>query len=75
MVRFEYAITKHPAEHFQHLVYFCADDGSCSLEQVPGEQTKILEEILNRRGSEGWDLVQVAFGRNGLLAFWKRAAG
>jgi len=31
-----------------------------------------LTDILNNRGSEGWELVQIAFGKDGMMAFWKR---
>ncbi|HUU41908.1 MAG TPA: DUF4177 domain-containing protein [Desulfatiglandales bacterium] len=72
MKKFEYDITKHPVEDFNHLVYFCSQTGECTLDQVPDYQTDVLKGILNNRGSEGWELVQIFFGRNGLVAFWKR---
>ncbi|SHG07824.1 hypothetical protein SAMN02745206_03219 [Desulfacinum infernum DSM 9756] len=75
MERYEYAITRHPAESFKQVAYFCADDGTCALEDVPVDQVSVLEGILNERGLEGWELVQVAFGKDGLLAFWKRPLG
>jgi len=28
---------------------------------------------MNEMGSEGWELVQVLFNRNGAVSFWKRA--
>jgi hypothetical protein len=31
-----------------------------------------LGELLNERGAEGWELVHVAVGGGGLLAFWKK---
>jgi hypothetical protein len=72
MKKFEYEITKHPAEDFNQLVYFCSETGECSLDQVPDHQTGLLEKILNNRGNEGWELVQMSFGENGMVAFWKR---
>ena len=66
MARFEYEITKYPADEFTHLVYFCTDQGQCNLDQLPSDQ-------LNERGSEGWELVQIFFGEGGVVAFWKRA--
>ena len=36
------------------------------------DQTKILEDIMNGRGKQGWELVQISFGKDGLMAFWKR---
>jgi hypothetical protein len=74
MTIFEYEITKHPAESFEKIVYFCTESGECSLDQVPTDQTEILSGILNERGRLGWELIQVAFGKQGLMAFWKREA-
>lgn len=72
MKKFEYQISAHPAETFKQVAYFCSEDGKCNLEEIPGDQIQRLSEILNQRGLEGWDLVQVSFGQGGLLAFWKR---
>ncbi len=73
MNEFEYEITKHGADEFYQLVYFCSETGECGLEHVPLCQTRILEEILNKRGSQGWELIQVSFGKDGVMAFWKRS--
>ena len=72
MRRFEYEVTKHPADTFNELTFYCSEKGECSLDAVPQEQTEILQSILNKRGWDGWELVQLAFGDNGLMAFWKR---
>ena len=72
MKRFEYEITKHSADTFDKVVYFCSETGQCGLDEVSRDQTRILADILNQKGQEGWELVQVAFGRDGLMAFWKR---
>jgi len=42
------------------------------LEQVPGDQKEILTDILNERGEKGWELIEVYFGKDGIMAFWKR---
>ena len=75
MDRFEYEVTRHRADTFYDLVYFCSETGECSLDTVPGDQAQILTDLLNERGENGWELVQVAFGKDGLLAFWKRGLG
>jgi len=31
-----------------------------------------MKGILNGRGSEGWELIQIFFGEDGVVAFWKR---
>ena len=72
METFEYAITRHSAGEFAHLVYFCSDEGECTLEQVPDTQSEALLRVLNQQGAEGWELVQLEFGKEGILAFWKR---
>jgi hypothetical protein len=72
MKGFEYEITKHPAEAFKQIIYFCTETGQCSLDEVPGDQTKILANMLNEKGEQGWELVQIFFGKEGLMAFWKR---
>jgi len=74
MKSFEYEITKHPAENFEKVIYFCTKTGECTLDEVPVDQTEILGEMLNERGKQGWELVQISFGKEGLMAFWKREA-
>lgn len=70
--KFEYEITKHTAEEIAQVTVFCTDTGECSLDQVPDNQIQHLSGILNDKGADGWELVQVSFGHGGLLAFWKR---
>lgn len=72
MDRFEYEITTHNAETFSRLVYFCSEKGDCGIEHVPAEEPQILVDLLNERGREGWELIQLLFGSNGLMAYWKR---
>jgi hypothetical protein len=40
--------------------------------EVPGVQPSILKSVLNERGEQGWELVQLSFGKDGIMAFWKR---
>ncbi|MFH2012019.1 MAG: DUF4177 domain-containing protein [Pseudomonadota bacterium] len=72
MERFKYQITKHPAGIFRELVYFCSESGECTLEKVPPDQTEILNNLLNEHGEQGWELVQLSFGKDGIMAFWKQ---
>ncbi len=69
---FEYEITTHAAEEFRQIVYFCTASGDCTLQDVHGHEIAILAEMLNQRGGEGWELVQMFFGKDGLMVFWKR---
>ena len=73
MKKFEYEITKYPADEFTQLVYFCTNEGECDVDQLPLNQTEVLEKILNERGVMSWELVQVFFAKDGIVAFWKRA--
>jgi len=72
MKEFEYKITTHPAEEFRHITYFCTAEGQCALSDVPEEQIQTLSSLLNARGKQGWELIQISFGKDGLIAFWKR---
>jgi hypothetical protein len=71
-MKFEYEITKHPAKDFTQLVYYCSDKGECTYDDLPSEQIKSLQNILNQKGAEGWELIQAFFGEDGIVAFWKR---
>jgi len=72
MKKFEYRITKHPADEFKYVGIFCTDQGDCSLQQLPEDQLSVLDGILNKNGAQGWELVQMNFGSDGVLAFWKK---
>ncbi len=69
---FEYRVTRHPAEAFRDIVYFCSREGDCNLEVIGSDQISKMENILNEGGRQGWELVQAAFGKDGVLVFWKR---
>ena len=72
MTRFEYEVTKHPADQFKNLVFFCSEQGECNYDELPSDQIKTVRELLNETGSKGWELVQVFFGSDGIVAIWKR---
>lgn len=72
MAYFQYDITTHSMEDFQELVYFCSDHAACSLERVSVRLPEQLKTILNRRGLEGWELVQIVVGKDGVVIFWKK---
>jgi hypothetical protein len=75
MDRYEYEISTHPADTFSRLIYFCSEQGNCTLEGVPAEEPQILVDLLNERGVEGWELIQLLFGKDGVMACWKRRVG
>jgi hypothetical protein len=33
----------------------------------------VLVKLLNQRGDEGWELIEMFFGKDGIVVFWKRA--
>lgn len=72
MKRFEYTVTLHPAETFRKVAFFCTGEGECTLDELPTDELETLKNMLNDRGDEGWELVDLAFGRGGLIAVWKR---
>lgn len=72
MERIEYKITKHSADTFDKIIYFCSEFGQCGINEVSKDQTRILTDILNNQGSEGWELVQISFGKDGVMIYWKR---
>jgi len=72
MERFEYEITRHSADLFSKVAYFCSEKGDCGMESIPSHEPQILVDILNERGMQGWELVQLLFGNDGVLACWKR---
>ncbi|HJX34895.1 MAG TPA: hypothetical protein VJ373_06925 [Desulfatiglandales bacterium] len=72
MKKFKYEITKHPSSEFKQLAYFCTDQGECALEELPSNQTDMLKGLLNERGEQGWELVQLFFGKDGIVAVWKK---
>lgn len=73
MPRFEYEITKHPVEEFGHLVYFCTDQGECTIRDLPPDHLSLFGQMMNQRGAEGWEMIQVFFGKDGVVIFWKKA--
>lgn len=75
MARFEYDVVKYPADAFSRIVFFCSAQGACSVEQVPDEDGAKLKQLLNERGQQGWELVQLSFGRDGAVGLWKRRQG
>jgi hypothetical protein len=42
------------------------------VEEVPAEEPQILVDLMNERGLKGWELTQLVFGKDGVMAFWKR---
>ena len=75
MKYYRYEITRHAGEEFTKMIYACTGEGECTLDHIPVDQVVTLEGILNERGAEGWELLQVIFRSEGLIAFWKKEMG
>jgi hypothetical protein len=72
MERFEYELTTYDADAFDKLVVYCSEQGDCDLAEVPSEEPQKLAKVLNERGEQGWELVQLFFRKDGIVAVWKR---
>ena len=72
MDRYEYDITRHTTEKAPSVVYFCSETGDCRIKDVQPEHAAAITGILNEKGEQGWELVQLVFGKDGLVAIWKR---
>ena len=72
MKQFEYEVVTYPSATFNRLVFFCSESGECGIDEVPSKDTAVLQELLNKRGEDGWELIQLSFGKDGVVTFWKR---
>ncbi len=73
MAAFEYDITLHSSEELSQVVYFCNEKGQCDISGIPDKQIKVFTKILNEKGSQGWEAVQIVSGKDGIMVIWKRA--
>ena len=53
-------------------MFFCSEKGECALDDVPVNQTRRMRDMLNEKGAEGWELVQLFFQESGVVVIWKR---
>jgi hypothetical protein len=72
MDQFEYEICTYLSESLNKMEFFCSPDGECTEEKVPVDKNKALTEILNEKGKQGWELVQLEYSGEDVTAFWKR---
>jgi hypothetical protein len=72
MKEFEYEISIHHLQRENRMRIFCSEAGDCSVEDVTGRDSSVVVSVLNERGRSGWELVQVLFGGEGFICFWKR---
>ena len=87
MAKWEYDITSYSIEQVLALreklglpadgdrpVMFCTDKGACFFDNVPNANIQIILDMLNSKGAEGWQLVDVSFRADEMVCFWKREA-
>ena len=72
MKRYKYEISSHRLRRENKMRIFCSEKGECSVEEVGPSDSQLVIDVLNERGENGWELVQVLFGRDGFICFWKR---
>jgi len=73
MKRFEHDVTHYtPKDLGDASDFVCSEDGVCAQEKPPDGSISKLRELLDRHGAQGWELVELAFGKGGAIAFWKR---
>ena len=86
MTRWRYRITTHTVPDILERVsgleqaedvpptIFCDDQGACYFDAAPNRLTDAIQALLDQVGEEGWELVQIAFRPQELVAFWKQPA-
>ena len=72
MKTYQYQVSIEDGSRFKDMVYFCTNTGECKAEQLPADSKSRFQEWLNQKGEEGWELVQVYFSSEGLVAIWKK---
>lgn len=81
MSRWRYRITVHSVQEIlsgltetapASPMVFCDDKGVCTFDSTPNPLLQAMEQVLNRTGEEGWELLQVSFRPEHMVAFWKR---
>jgi hypothetical protein len=75
MKEFVYEISFHPLQVESKMRIFCSAEGDCSVEDVPDSDSMAVIRVLNERGRDGWELIEILFGRDGYICFWKREMG
>ncbi len=75
MKNWEYDISFHHVEDkdfSKEQVIACDTEGHCFFNDVMRPYLDFFKDILNERGLEGWELVQLGYHRGSLVCFWKR---
>ena len=88
MVQWAYDISRHslgdvlaamqadgftPAESSAR-VLFCDQEGGCFFDESPDPYQQAIKDMLNKRGRDGWELVQIVFREKEFICFWRKPA-
>lgn len=81
----EHAITVHTLDEIvgegakleaqEDIVLFCDTEGTCFFDDAPNPYLKAMTATLDRRGVEGWILVDVTLREEDMICFWRRERG
>ena len=63
----------HPADPAGSGIVYCDTEGECFFDDAPNPYVEAIVHILNEKGQEGWELVQVAFREADFICIWRRA--
>lgn len=82
MPNWRYKITVHESEDILDSLakavgeippaIYCDDQGTCFFDEGPNPFTEAIEHVLSEIGRDGWELVQVIFRPDQMIAFWKQ---
>lgn len=75
MKSWEYDISFHQIEDEsfpKEQVIACDTEGHCFFNDVMKPSLDFFKNLLNERGSEGWELVQLGYHKGSIVCFWKR---
>jgi len=53
-------------------VIACDTEGHCFFSDVLRPYMDVFKNVLNDRGVQGWELVQISYHKGSLVCFWKR---
>ncbi|NLG49401.1 MAG: DUF4177 domain-containing protein [Chloroflexi bacterium] len=53
-------------------ILYCDSGAKCFFDDTPNPQVQAMVDILNQRGREGWELVQIIPRLEDMICFWRR---
>ncbi|HUS70085.1 MAG TPA: hypothetical protein VM075_04820 [Anaerolineae bacterium] len=62
----------HPPQETGPTVVYCDTEGQCFFDEAPNPYVDSIVHILNEKGDQGWELVQVTFRQSDFICIWRR---